>query len=134
MTLRLISACSLAFALLVTATSASAAVDCKNASDQTSLNICAGQDYKASDKKLNASYNQLLKQTSEHGKPLLQKAQRAWLIYRDAQCEYLTSSTTPYSAQPMLHLMCLDRLTQEQTKLLDEQLHCEEGDIGCGQQ
>jgi uncharacterized protein YecT (DUF1311 family) len=109
-------------------------IDCKNASDQSSLNHCADLDYQAADKKLNDTYSKLLKKVSPQGKPRLQKAERAWVVYRDAQCEFLTSSPTPYSAQPMIHSYCLSRLTEAQTKLLDEQLHCAEGDIGCGQQ
>ncbi|HZZ04802.1 lysozyme inhibitor LprI family protein [Paraburkholderia sp.] len=109
-------------------------IDCKNASDQYSLNHCADLDYQSADKKLNETYSKLLKKVSPQGKPRLQKAERAWVAYRDAQCEFLTSSPTPYSAQPMIHAYCLSRLTEAQTKLLDEQLHCAEGDIGCGQQ
>jgi len=35
---------------------AHAAVDCANASDQSTMNQCAGQEYKAADKELNAVY------------------------------------------------------------------------------
>ncbi|RDK02164.1 hypothetical protein DLM46_14620 [Paraburkholderia lacunae] len=109
-------------------------MDCKNASDQLSLNRCADIEYQAADQKLNDIYSKLLKKVSPHGKPRLQKAERAWVAYRDVQCDFLASSPSPYSAQPMIHAYCLSRLTQAQTKLLDEQLHCQEGDIGCGQQ
>ena len=109
-------------------------IDCSKAVDQASLNHCAGLDYQSADTKLNDTYGQLLKKVSPQGKPRLQKAQRAWVAYRDTQCDFLTSSPSPYSAQPMIHADCLSRLTQAQTKLLDEQLHCQEGDIGCGQQ
>ncbi|HEV3425875.1 MAG TPA: lysozyme inhibitor LprI family protein [Paraburkholderia sp.] len=109
-------------------------IDCKNASDQYSMNHCASLAFQASDKKLNDTYSKLLKKVSPQGKGKLQKAEHTWLAYRDAQCDFLTSSPDPYSAQRMIHAMCLDRLTQEQAKLLDEQLHCQEGDIGCGQQ
>ena len=109
-------------------------VDCKHVSDQYTLNRCADQDYQASDKKLNETYGKLLKSVSPQGKTRLQKAERAWVAYRDAQCDFLASSPSPYSAQTMIHSLCLDRLTQAQMKLLDEQLHCQQGDIGCGQQ
>lgn len=109
-------------------------IDCKKASDQNSLNRCADLSYQAADKKLNETYGKLLAKVSPQGKPRLQKAERAWVAYRDAQCDFLSSSAGPYSAQPMIHSSCLSRLTQAQTRLLDEQLHCEEGDVGCGQQ
>jgi uncharacterized protein YecT (DUF1311 family) len=109
-------------------------LDCKNASDQTSLNRCADLDFKAADKKLNATYATLMKKISAQGKPRLQKAERAWVAFRDAQCDFQTSSPDPYSARPMVYAGCLKQLTEAQNKLLDAQLHCEEGDIGCGQQ
>ncbi|MFM0739266.1 lysozyme inhibitor LprI family protein [Paraburkholderia xenovorans] len=111
-----------------------ATIDCKNASDQASLNQCADLDYQAADKKLNDTYGKLLKKVSPQGKQRLQKAERAWVTYRDAQCDFLSFSPDSYSARPMIQLACLSRLTQEQTRLFDEQLHCQEGDIGCGQQ
>jgi uncharacterized protein YecT (DUF1311 family) len=97
------------------------------------LTYAATED-QASDRKLNETYTRLLDKVSPQGQLKLRKAERAWLAYRDAQCDFLTFSPEPYSAQPMVNAQCLSRLTQEQTKLLDEQLHCREGDVGCGQQ
>jgi len=109
-------------------------LDCKNASDQLTLNECADKDFKASDAKLNEVYRALSSKTSQQGKTSLQNAQRAWLAYRDAQCRFETLGTIDGSIHPMVYASCMDKLTQAQTKLLGAQLHCEEGDWSCGGQ
>jgi len=109
-------------------------LDCKNASDQSTLNECADKDLKASDAKLNEVYRALSAKTSQQGKTSLQNAQRAWLAYRDAQCRFETMGTIDGSIHPMVYASCMDKLTQAQTKLLGTQLHCEEGDLSCGGQ
>ncbi|MDB5780140.1 lysozyme inhibitor LprI family protein [Caballeronia mineralivorans] len=109
-------------------------LDCKNASDQLRLDECAGKDFKASDAKLNEVYRALSAKTSQKGKASLQSAQRAWLAYRDAQCQFETMGTIDGSIHPMVYASCMDKLTQAQTKLLSAQLHCEEGDLSCGGQ
>jgi uncharacterized protein YecT (DUF1311 family) len=111
-----------------------AGIDCKNAPDQLSLNVCADQDYKASDAKLNEAYRALLAHVTKPGQAKLQKAQRAWVAYRDAQCDFDTMGSSAGSIYPMVHAACLSGLTQTQTKQLTQQLHCEEGDVSCGGQ
>ena len=98
------------------------------------LDECAGKDFKASDAKLNEVYRALSAKTSQKGKASLQSAQRAWLAYRDAQCQFETMGTIDGSIHPMAYASCMDKLTQAQTKLLSAQLHCEEGDLSCGGQ
>ena len=109
-------------------------VDCKNPADQTSMNICADRDLKAANGKLNETWRALLDKTSKPGREKLLKAQRAWIVWRDAQCDFNTLGSAGGSIHPMVHSLCLTQLTQAQTKLLDGQLHCEEGDTSCGGQ
>ncbi|WP_434113469.1 lysozyme inhibitor LprI family protein [Paraburkholderia caffeinilytica] len=94
----------------------------------------AANDYQTSDRKLNETYSALLKKVSPQGGIRLRQAEQAWIAYRDAQCTFLTFQSGGYSAEPQARAQCLTRLTRLQTWLLDEQLHCKEGDIGCGQQ
>ena len=82
---------------------AHAAVDCANASDQATMNQCAGQDFKAADKELNTLYQQITGRLKDNpdGKKLLVSAQRAWLGFRDAECQYQAkSATASYSSAP----------------------------------
>src|SRR5882672_9291255 len=80
--------------------------DCQNATDQTSLNICADKSYHAADKQLNLTYDALNKKTSVPGQMRLKKAQRSWIAWRDAQCDFETTLSSPYSAHSMVYAGC----------------------------
>ena len=120
--------------LMASGLARAADVDCKNPVDQTSMNICANRDLQAANGKLNETWRALFDKTSKPGREKLLKAERAWLVWRDAQCEFNTLGSAGGSIHPMVHALCLSQLTQAQTKLLNEQLHCEEGDTSCGGQ
>lgn len=112
---------------------ARAAEDCANASDQATMNICAGDSFKKSDKQLNDLYKQIetrLKDDADTTK-LLVSAQRSWVAFRDAECAFSASTVTGGTAYPMIYAMCLDGLTQARVKDLGGYLNCEEGDMSC---
>ncbi|WP_085713125.1 MULTISPECIES: lysozyme inhibitor LprI family protein [unclassified Pseudomonas] len=112
---------------------AHAAVDCANASDQATMNQCAGQEYKAADKELNAVYQQItarLKDNAE-GKKLLVSAQRAWIGFRDAECNFSASGVAGGSVYPLIYSNCLTSVTKVRTEALKQYLKCEEGDLSC---
>ncbi|WP_087725559.1 lysozyme inhibitor LprI family protein [Pandoraea sp. PE-S2T-3] len=115
----------------LTSASAWAADPCDNPQDQTTMNACAGKSLAASDKKLNETYNALVKKVGPAGKSKLLSAQRAWLAWRDAQCAFETMGTDGGSIHAAMYASCADELTQAQTKRLDGQLHCQEGDLSC---
>jgi uncharacterized protein YecT (DUF1311 family) len=108
--------------------------DCANATTQAAMDQCASNSLKASDAKLNQTYKALLAKVSKDGKTKLQKAQRAWLSWRDAQCDFITAGSSGGSVHAMAQASCIEQLTQAQTALLDSQLHCQEGDVSCGNQ
>jgi uncharacterized protein YecT (DUF1311 family) len=112
---------------------AHAAVDCANASDQATMNQCAGQEYKAADKELNAVYQQItarLKDNAE-GKKLLVNAQRAWIGFRDAECNFSASGVAGGSVYPLIYSNCMTSVTKVRTEALKQYLKCEEGDLSC---
>ena len=110
-----------------------ASPDCmKTASSQAAMNECVGQAVKASDKALNETYRDLLKKSSTEGATQLRKAQRAWLVWRDRQCAFETTGTRGGSFRSSAYAMCINDLTQQQSRRLDSQLHCQEGDLACG--
>ena len=112
---------------------AHAAVDCANASDQATMNQCAGQEYKAADKELNAVYQQItarLKDNAE-GKKLLVSAQRAWIGFRDAECNFSASGVAGGSVYPLIYSNCVTSVTKVRTEALKQYLKCEEGDLSC---
>ncbi|WP_435037508.1 lysozyme inhibitor LprI family protein [Pseudomonas neuropathica] len=112
---------------------AHAAVDCANASDQATMNQCAGQDFKAADNELNTVYQQVTGRLKDNpdGKKLLVSAQRAWLGFRDAECKFSSSGVTGGSVYPWVYSSCLTGVTKVRVEALKQYLKCEEGDMSC---
>ena len=122
-------------ALVSASSSFAAQPECLNsAPTQLAMDECVGRSMKASDQKLNETYHALLAKVSKSGADQLRKAQRAWLAWRDAQCEFNTMGTRGGSINSSMYGLCIDELTQEQTRRLDAQIQCKEGDLSCGAQ
>lgn len=107
--------------------------DCDNATTQTDMNACAGRQYQAADKDLNATYQQITQRLKDNadGKKLLVGAQRAWVAFRDAECGFSASGVSGGSVYPLIRLNCLTAQTVSRTTALKEYLKCQEGDLGC---
>lgn len=103
-------------------------VDCGNAMTQSDMNVCANKDYEAADKELNAVYRTTLTAMQATDKELgeidpnyvgavdaLKKAQRAWIGYRDGQCDLAGFEARGGSMEPMLVSGCLADLTKKRT-------------------
>lgn len=103
-------------------------VDCENAQAQIEMNICADRDYQAADGELNAAYKAAMaaaremdEQAGEMGEhyvgavDALKRAQRAWIGYRDGQCELAGFEARGGSMEPMLVSGCLADLTRKRT-------------------
>ncbi|RVG73316.1 MULTISPECIES: lysozyme inhibitor LprI family protein [Sinorhizobium] len=107
--------------------------DCRKAVTQMDLNICADQDYRAADAELNKTYRLAVAAMQATDKELgdidaayagaleaLKKAQRAWIGYRDGQCELAGFEARGGSMEPMLVSGCLAELTRKRTAELKE--------------
>ncbi|MDX7953313.1 lysozyme inhibitor LprI family protein [Lichenihabitans sp. Uapishka_5] len=121
--------------LLVLSGVAARALDCKTASDQTSLNQCSDKDFKVADAALNAVYGQvvgrLANAAASDAKGLLTTAQRDWLAFRDAECAFRASDSEGGSMHPMVALGCKTQLTQDRTAALKRYLSCKAEDGDC---
>ena len=110
------------------------ALDCKTATNQASLNECAGKDFKAADDQLNALYKQaqdrLAHPATPDAKALLTEAQRAWIAFRDAECKFRSSDSEGGSIYPMTVLGCRTEITLKRVADFKHYLSCkpEEGD------
>ena len=98
------------------------------------MNTCAANDFQRADAELNTVYRALMAKVSDSGKLLLQEAQRAWIAYRDKQCEFSTAGSVGGSVHPMVRYQCFAALTKAQVAALRLQLDCVEGDVACGNQ
>lgn len=110
------------------------AKDCNGLDTQAAMNLCEGENFKQADAELNSVYAKLLGKISATGQSKLREAQKSWIKYRDAQCEFDTMGTTGGSIHSMMLWQCLSDLTAQQTKRLQYQLTCPEGDVSCGGQ
>ena len=112
---------------------AHAAVDCANASDQATMNQCAGQEFKSTDKELNVVYQQITGRLKDNPdrKKLLVGAQRAWIGFRDAECKFSASGVEGGSVYPLIYSNCLTAVTKARIEALKQYLECQEGDMSC---
>lgn len=117
----------LAMAMLATAMPA-------QAQSQAEMNTQADRDFARADKQLNAAYAALLATISADGKTSLRDAERAWLAFRDKECAFESLGSAGGSVQPMVIAQCRQRLTEARIKDIEQQSHCEEGDVACGHQ
>ena len=95
---------------------------CKNSMAQSEMSICANQDYKAADARLNTAYRALMRKLAGDSvaQHKLKVAQRAWIGFRDSQCDFEGHSAEGGSMQPMLISGCMARLTKQRTKDLEK--------------
>jgi len=118
------------FMLLVAGATHAEDVDCENAQTQADMTSCAQARYEEADKGLNAQYkktraamvaiDQDLDADMKGAEQALLKAQRAWITYRDAQCENYGFQARGGTMEPMLVAGCLADLTDLRTKELKE--------------
>lgn len=116
--------------------------NCNDPQVQMEMNWCAGQDYEAADKALNAQWaltRAAMKARDTDWAQLgsadkrtgwaasLLEAQRGWLRYRDAQCALEGYEARGGSLEPLLILTCQTRLTRARTQELKELTEGPEG-------
>jgi len=122
-------------ALIISAASATAAlaqsepdIDCDSPMTQGEMNICASRDYETADAELNTQYQSVRKVLAERDssagedgagavKALL-AAQRAWIAYRDANCEAVGFQARGGSMEPLLVSSCLADMSRKRTEEL----------------
>ncbi|KZN15657.1 lysozyme inhibitor LprI family protein [Pseudomonas fluorescens] len=109
------------------------AIDCDNATDQSTMNQCAAQQNKAVDKELNALYQQITTRLKDDpdAKKLLVGAQRSWIAFRDAECKFSASGVAGGSVYPLIYSNCTTELTKARVEAFKTYLKCQEGDLSC---
>ncbi len=123
----------LAIALFAATLPAAHADTCQDAEDQATLTRCAGQAYQKSDAELNRLFHEIRQRVGDDAekRQLLRGSERAWIAFRDAECAFSASGVSGGSVYPMIYDMCLDDLTKQRVRQLQQYLACEEGDMSC---
>ncbi len=110
-----------ALVLLAAPALADEALDCKDPKDQNSMTQCAALGFEAADKALNEAWPKLKADAeandegtgkTEYAEALL-ASQRAWLAFRDAECNWQGFEAHGGSLEPMILYACKARLTKE---------------------
>ncbi|MAM59054.1 MAG: hypothetical protein CMN25_17205 [Salinicola sp.] len=104
---------------------------CDDATTQQEMNACAGEGYQAADKALNTTYDEIMGRLDGDSRERLKTAQRAWIEFRDAECDFVSGPTSGGSANSMVKAGCLEDLTRQRTETLKRYSQCEEGDMSC---
>jgi len=94
--------------------------NCKNPQTQAEMNVCAGIEFQNADKRLNQVYQQLTSKLSATRKQKLILAQKAWISFRDANCEFERSQFEGGTMAPAANAGCLAQLTKTRTKQLEQ--------------
>jgi len=107
--------------------------NCVDPQAQQEMNWCAAQDFHKADAALNAQWkltaNEMKGRDTRDGKPsdgrpghmaTLLAGQRAWLKFRDAQCDLEGFLFRGGSMEPLLVATCRTELTEARTKQLKD--------------
>ena len=108
-----------------------AAINCKSAANQMEMDQCAGRDFHTADARLNALYRSMMSRYDAPNQAVFKSAEKAWIAYRDAECNFETNGTAGGSINSMMLTQCRTEKTNARIKELNAQLHCDEGDLSC---
>ncbi|WNZ47691.1 lysozyme inhibitor LprI family protein [Leptolyngbya boryana CZ1] len=96
-------------------------VDCKNQQTQFDMNFCANQQARAADRKLNQAYQKLIRSyKGSRRESQLVAAQQAWIKFRDTNCTFTSAAYEGGSIQPMVYSNCIEKMTNDRTKQLED--------------
>ena len=94
--------------------------NCKDPQTQVEINVCAGIEYQNADKRLNQVYQKLIPKLSATRRQKLIVAQRAWINFRDANCEFEQSQFEGGTMAPAAKAGCMAQLTKTRTAQLQQ--------------
>ena len=112
--------------LMITPAFADDALNCKDPQDQSTMTMCAGLDFEKADKELNTLWPKLKADAETSDKDTgkteffdaLIASQRAWIVFRNAECSWQGFEAHGGSLEPMIVNGCSARLTRERIKQL----------------
>jgi uncharacterized protein YecT (DUF1311 family) len=110
---------------------AAAASNCGDKPSQTAMTMCQADVSDRADAEMNRVWKQVYAQMQRSDRdepstarsdlgfaPALLASQRAWLTYRDAECQIESYEWKGGSMQPFTYNQCMTSLTQERTRQL----------------
>ncbi|ENW50466.1 lysozyme inhibitor LprI family protein [Acinetobacter baumannii] len=105
---------------------------CSNLPNQTALNNCSANALNSANQKINIAYANYMKELSPTEKLQLKEAQRAWIQYKEKDCQFQSSPVLKGSLYPFVHNACLVEKTETRIKELQDMQECRSGnEPGC---
>lgn len=95
---------------------------CAQAQTQIEMNDCAAKESRAADQKLNKLYAELAAKLEPERLAKLKEAERAWIKFRDADCDFQSSLYKGGSIYPMIYNGCLTDNINHRLKQLEQML------------
>jgi len=93
-----------------------------SAQSQAEMNQEAAANFKKADAELNRTYSMLLASLDDEARAKLKAAQRAWVVFRDAEAEYqMDAEARGGSMASMIYEGTRARLTKQRIAQLKEQ-------------
>lgn len=93
-----------------------AAQNCKNPETQMAMNVCSARDYEREDARLNKTYRDLVAKLESAKREKLREVQRAWLSFRDLNCDFQSADYQGGSIYSLVQSSCLTEMTKQRTK------------------
>ena len=84
---------------------------CESPQTQAEMNVCSAEAFLRKDNELNAVYKKAIQSVDPTRRPKLRAAQRAWLAFRDAQCDFEGSEAEGGTMKPTLVNGCKSEVT-----------------------
>lgn len=99
-----------------------AAAGCDDAVTTQEMRDCASKSYGSFDNELNAIWQQVMSGLDEAGKGKLRNAQRAWIAFRDADCDAAADMYRGGTFAGVAKNECLAQRTKERAQQLQDLL------------
>lgn len=99
---------------------------CPEGRTQMDMNACAADEWALADSILNDTWRQVTRTLRPERAGPLRDAQRAWIRFRDAECEFQASRYGGGSIAPSVEALCRAELTRRRTEDLMQVLHDDE--------
>ncbi len=91
----------------------------------------SADDFSVADQRLNHLYKNYLTRLEQPQRSKFVNAQRAWIKFKDADCNFQASGVEGGSEQPLITTLCLLDRTKGRIAQLEYFANCQEGDLSC---
>lgn len=104
---------------------------CLEASTQTEMTACQADLAKQASSRLEAALSAYRERLTSKQLSLFDASQTAWKAFRASVCEFQASGVDGGTAYSMVVSQCIETLTNDRLRAVEELAACEEGDLSC---